>query len=65
MRNNRRYAIYLLLFVYLSGTGSFAIAFIVCGALAVLGAVLALVMTCGVIGAEDRTEMPLPVGSVG
>jgi hypothetical protein len=65
MRNNRRYAIYVLLFLFLSSRGSFTIGFIVCGALAVLGAVLALVMTRGVIGAEDRTETPLPVGSVG
>ena len=31
----------------------------------VLGAVLALVMTRGVIGAEDCTPLPLPVGSTG
>jgi ACS family glucarate transporter-like MFS transporter len=48
-----------------NSTGSFTIAFIVCGALAVLGAVLALVMTRGVIGAEDRAPLPLPVGSAG
>jgi hypothetical protein len=45
MRNNRRYAIYVLLFLFLSSRGSCTIGFIVCGALAVLGAVLALVMT--------------------
>jgi ACS family glucarate transporter-like MFS transporter len=48
-----------------NSTGSFTIAFIVCGVLAVLGAVLALVMTRGVIGAEDRVPLPVPVGSVG
>ena len=44
-----------------SSTGSFTIPFFVCGALAVLGAVLALVMTRGVIGAENRMTMPLAV----
>jgi ACS family glucarate transporter-like MFS transporter len=48
-----------------NSTGSFTIPFFVCGTLAVLGAVLALVMTRGVIGAEDRTPLPIPVGSAG
>jgi hypothetical protein len=65
MRNNRRYAIYILLFLFLSSPGNCTIVLIVCGALAMLGAVLALAVMRGVIGVEDRTEMPLPVGSVG
>jgi hypothetical protein len=65
MRNNRRYAIYVLLFLFLSSPGSFTIGFIVCGTLAMLGAVLTLAITRGAIGVEDHTEMPLPAGSTG
>jgi MFS family permease len=48
-----------------TSTRSFTIPFIVCGALAVFGAMLALVTTRGVIGAQDRAHLALPVGSAG